>query len=64
MPTELPVTHSPTALPTPAPSPFRTRRPGALCSKDDHGMTGTSAKGEALRCEDNNGWRWEPLGNG
>ena len=34
--------------------------PGELCSLADHGVSGVAGDGEAIRCEDNNGWRWEP----
>jgi hypothetical protein len=34
-------------------------RAGEYCSKADHGMTGTDANGDTIKCEDNNGWRWE-----
>ena len=34
--------------------------PGEFCSAADHGMTGVDGSGDAIRCEDNNGWRWEP----
>jgi hypothetical protein len=33
---------------------------GEFCSNADHGLNGTTASGEAITCEDNNGWRWEP----
>ena len=33
---------------------------GEFCPNADHGMSGTTASGEAIICEDNNGWRWEP----
>jgi phosphatidylserine/phosphatidylglycerophosphate/cardiolipin synthase-like enzyme len=54
--------------PTPAPSSCRPRsssgncyEPGELCSNADHGVTGVAGDGEAIVCEDRNGWRWEPL---
>jgi hypothetical protein len=34
--------------------------PGELCSNADHGMTGIAGNGEAIICENKNGWRWEP----
>jgi cardiolipin synthase A/B len=34
--------------------------PGEYCSNADHGMSGVAGDGEAIVCEDNNGWRWEP----
>jgi hypothetical protein len=35
--------------------------PGEFCRDDDHGMTGVAGDGEAIECENNDGWRWEPL---
>jgi hypothetical protein len=33
---------------------------GEFCSTADHGMTGTDANGEAIKCEKNGSyWRWE-----
>jgi hypothetical protein len=34
--------------------------PGEYCRDDDHGTSGVAGDGEAITCEDNNGWRWEP----
>jgi hypothetical protein len=34
--------------------------PGEYCRDDDHGASGVAGDGEAITCEDNNGWRWEP----
>jgi hypothetical protein len=34
--------------------------PGEYCRDDDHGVTGVAGDGEAIICEDNDGWRWEP----
>jgi hypothetical protein len=34
--------------------------PGEYCRADDHGTSGVAGDGEAITCEDNNGWRWEP----
>jgi Bacterial Ig-like domain (group 3) len=36
--------------------------PGEYCSDADHGLTGIAGDGEAIICEDNDGWRWEPTG--
>lgn len=33
---------------------------GEYCSDADHGLTGVADDGEAIVCEDNDGWRWEP----
>lgn len=35
-------------------------QPGEYCRDDDHGMSGVAGDGEAIICEDNDGWRWEP----
>jgi hypothetical protein len=34
--------------------------PGEFCRKVDHGTSGVAGDGEAITCEDNDGWRWEP----
>jgi phosphatidylserine/phosphatidylglycerophosphate/cardiolipin synthase-like enzyme len=34
--------------------------PGEYCSDADRGISGVAGDGEAIVCEDNNGWRWEP----
>ena len=34
--------------------------PGEYCRDDDHGVSGVAGDGEAITCEDNDGWRWEP----
>jgi hypothetical protein len=34
--------------------------PGEYCRDSDHGMSGVAGDGEAITCEDNDGWRWEP----
>jgi hypothetical protein len=34
--------------------------PGEYCRTTDHGATGIAGDGEAIICEDNDGWRWEP----
>jgi hypothetical protein len=34
--------------------------PGEYCRSSDHGVTGRAGNGEAIVCQDNNGWRWEP----
>jgi hypothetical protein len=34
--------------------------PGEFCRNSDHGVTGVAGDGEAIVCQDNNGWRWEP----
>jgi hypothetical protein len=35
-------------------------QPGEYCRDDNHGMSGVAGDGEAITCEDNHGWRWEP----
>lgn len=35
-------------------------RPGEYCRNSDHGMHGVAGDGEAIVCEDNDGWRWDP----
>jgi hypothetical protein len=27
----------------------------------DHGVTGVAGDGKTIKCEDNEGWRWEPI---
>lgn len=34
-------------------------QPGEYCRTSDHGASGIDANGDAIKCEDNNGWRWE-----
>ena len=34
--------------------------PGEYCRDSDHGSSGVAGDGEAITCEDNDGWRWEP----
>jgi cardiolipin synthase len=53
---------------TPTPSTCHPRsssgncyEPGERCSDADHGATGVAGDGEAIVCQDRNGWRWEPL---
>lgn len=36
-------------------------KPGEFCRTSDHGVTGIDANGDAIKCEDNDGWRWEPV---
>ena len=35
--------------------------PGEFCRASDHGASGVAGDGEAIKCEDVNGWRWEPV---
>jgi hypothetical protein len=34
--------------------------PGEYCRADDYGTSGVAGDGDAITCEDNDGWRWEP----
>jgi cardiolipin synthase len=60
---------APTQTPGPTPTPTscypktssgNCYEPGEYCSNADHGMSGIAGDGEAIVCEDNDGWRWEP----
>jgi hypothetical protein len=35
--------------------------PGEFCRDSDHGASGVAGDGKSIRCEDNDGWRWEPV---
>jgi hypothetical protein len=35
--------------------------PGEFCRSSDHGAHGIAGDGKPIVCEDNNGWRWEPV---
>ena len=35
--------------------------PGEYCRKSDHGASGVAGDGKKIICEDNDGWRWEPV---
>jgi hypothetical protein len=35
-------------------------RPGEYCRSSDHGTAGIDGNGDAIVCENNDGWRWEP----
>ena len=35
--------------------------PGEFCRTSDHGASGVAGDGKAIKCEDNDGWRWEPV---
>jgi hypothetical protein len=35
--------------------------PGEFCRNSDHGASGLAGDGEKIMCEDNDGWRWEPV---
>jgi hypothetical protein len=57
------VTHS--APPAPSCYPLSNAghcyEPGEFCRIADAGTTGVAGDGEKIKCEDNNGWRWEPI---
>ena len=36
-------------------------KPGEYCPESDHGETGVAEDGTQIICQDNNGWRWEPV---
>lgn len=66
-----PTTVAPPPPPPPSPAPAATchplsnegtcYEPGEFCRDTDHGVTGLAGDGETIRCEDNDGWRWEPV---
>ena len=67
----VPAPTMPAATPAPAPSATHASchpltnggncyEPGEFCRKADHGESGVAGNGEAIICEDNDGWRWEP----
>lgn len=35
--------------------------PGEFCRTTDHGVNGLAGDGETIICENNDGWRWEPV---
>jgi hypothetical protein len=35
--------------------------PGEFCRTDDRGTSGVAGDGKKIECEDNDGWRWEPV---
>ena len=57
----------PTTAPPPQPACYPTAdsgncyHPGEFCRESDHGDYGLAGDGEKIRCEDNDGWRWEPV---
>ena len=57
-----PAAPAPAAVPTcsPVAASGNCYQAGEFCSNADHGLSGTTASGEGITCEDNNGWRWEP----
>ena len=64
-PPALPAT-TPPAAPAPAScypttSSGHCYEPGEYCRKSDHGASGVAGDGKKIICEDNDGWRWEPV---
>jgi hypothetical protein len=45
---------------TPTTSSGKCYEPGEFCSQAEHNETGVAGDGKAIKCEDNDGWRWEP----
>jgi len=35
--------------------------PGETCRNSDHGVRGVAGDGKTIKCENKNGWRWEPV---
>lgn len=62
-PSPAPVTTQPAASPScyPISDEGTCYEPGEYCRDDDHGMTGVAGDGESIVCEDDDGWRWEPV---
>jgi hypothetical protein len=61
----LPATTAP-AVPPPAScypttSSGHCYEPGEYCRTSDHGASGLAGDGKKIICENNNGWRWEPV---
>jgi hypothetical protein len=65
-----PAAPPPTAVPAPPPTAASCHplsdegtcyKPGEFCRDSDHGVTGVAGDGETIKCEDNDGWRWEPI---
>jgi hypothetical protein len=46
---------------TPKTSAGNCYEPGEFCRTGDRGTTGVAGDGKAIKCEDNDGWRWEPI---
>jgi hypothetical protein len=57
-----PVQAAPAALAgcTPKTDAGNCYEPGEFCRDSAHGASGVAGDGKAIRCEDNDGWRWEP----
>ena len=68
-PDPAPSTPAPAPSPIPIPAPIgcyplsnegTCYEPGEYCRTADIGTSGVAGDGEAITCEYNNGWRWEP----
>jgi hypothetical protein len=55
-----PVTRAPAGC-TPLTDGGKCYEPGEFCRDSDHEATGVAGDGEKIECEDNDGWRWEPV---
>ncbi|HTS96698.1 MAG TPA: hypothetical protein VMI33_08750 [Streptosporangiaceae bacterium] len=71
-PSPAPATQPATTSPAPKPPPpaaacypltdsGKCYEPGEFCRDSDHGASGMAGDGEKIVCEDNDGWRWEPV---
>jgi hypothetical protein len=69
-PTEPAMTPPPSPAPSPPPMaaschPLSNEgtcyEPGEFCRDSDHGASGVAGDGKNISCEDNDGWRWEPV---
>lgn len=60
-PTTSPATQPPAASCYPLSNEGTCYEPGEYCRKADHGASGVAGDGKKIVCEDNNGWRWEPV---
>jgi hypothetical protein len=64
----VPVTGAPASVPAAAPASScypktdggNCYKAGELCRSSDHGASGLAGNGESIKCENNDGWRWEP----
>jgi hypothetical protein len=72
-PTQLPASPSPTPSVAASPPPATAAscyplsnegtcyEPGEFCRASDHGVSGVAGDGKKIVCQDNDGWRWEPV---
>ena len=54
-----PTASKPPADCSPLTSAGKCYEPGEFCRESDHGMSGVAGDGEAIKCIDKDGWRWE-----